>query len=294
MLGTFILWFGWYGFNSGNALLFESTSETGGQAALAATNTTLSAGTAGIVSLMSTFLWIKRTTGEGYFDLQSAMNGCLCGLVAITGGCGVVEPWAAVVTGFFAGVIFASGSRFLVHIRIDDAVDAIPVHLFGGIWGVLSVGLFASPTRLESVYHRSDHPGLLYTWRDSNSDGTLFGIQLIGLLFITSWVMFFMLPFFFWLDWKGWLRSDPLEELVGLDTNDNGEDANVSAEKEEIRSDHLLAYKKKRDSKNTEILRKRAAARGATSNATAGNGSKHDGTVDISLAHSSKSHTSKS
>ena len=84
MLGTFILWFGWYGFNSGSALL--SLSPTAYKvAALAATNTTLSGGVAGIVALMANLWYLERTTGEPYFDLNYAMNGTLGGLVAITG-----------------------------------------------------------------------------------------------------------------------------------------------------------------------------------------------------------------
>lgn len=85
MLGTFILWFGWYGFNSGSALLDPSARNAYKVAALAATNTTLSGGIAGIVALMANLWYLERTTGEPYFDLNYAMNGALAGLVAITG-----------------------------------------------------------------------------------------------------------------------------------------------------------------------------------------------------------------
>jgi ammonium transporter, Amt family len=94
--------------------------------------------------------------------------------------------------------------------------------MFNGIWGVISVGLFASPRRLLTTFGRSDHPGLVYSWHNGNSNATLLGVQLIGILFIIGWVMFIMLPFFIWLDWRGWFRSDPLEELVGLDTSYHG------------------------------------------------------------------------
>jgi Amt family ammonium transporter len=258
MLGTFILWFGWYGFNSGNAFVREWSPEAGDHAALAATNTTLAAGTAGIVALLSNLWWLERATGEAYFDLQYTMNGSLTGLVAIAAGCGVVEPWAAVVTGFFAGLVYMLGSRLLVYIRIDDAVNAIPVHLLGGIWGVLSVGLFASPTRLESVYHRSDHPGLLYSWHNRDSDGTLIGIQIVGLLFIIGWVMVIMVPFFIWLDWKGWFRSDPLEEIVGLDTSFHG--VITGSHDESINPEHIEAFKKRRQAAKGANMRWRQAA----------------------------------
>lgn len=128
MLGTFILWFGWYGFNTGSALLSQSSSAVN-VAALAAVNTTLAGGTAGIVALFLNLVVLERITGEPFFDVKYAMNGSLCGLVSITAGCGIVEPWAAVITGAVAGCLYLVGSRGLVRLRLDDAVDAIPVRI---------------------------------------------------------------------------------------------------------------------------------------------------------------------
>jgi ammonium transporter, Amt family len=129
MLGTFILWFGWYGFNAGSALLSRTSSSMADVAALAAVNTTLAGGTAGIAALFLNLIVLERITGEPFFDVKYAMNGALCGLVSITAGCGVVEPWAAVVTGAVAGCLYLVGSRGLVKLRLDDAVDAIPVRI---------------------------------------------------------------------------------------------------------------------------------------------------------------------
>ena len=246
MLGTFILWFGWFGFNSGSALL-SAHPESGNIAALAGVNTTLSGGTAGIIALMVNLWYLERTTGEPFFDLKYAMNGSLCGLVAITGGCGVFEPWAAVITGLIAGLLYIVGSRGLVKLRLDDAVDAIPVHMLNGIWGLLAVGVFASPSRLEITYGRSDHPGWFYSFREGgSSDGTLMGAQLVGLLFIVGWVFIIMFPFFVWLDWKGWFRSDPLEEIVGLDTSYHGGLALISGE-DEVNPEYISAFKRKKE-----------------------------------------------
>ena len=94
MLGTFTLWFGWYGFNAGSALLLDSVQKDK-VLALAGVNTTLAGGTAGIVALFANLWVLERYTGEPFFDVKYLMNGALSGLVAITGGCGVVEPWAA-------------------------------------------------------------------------------------------------------------------------------------------------------------------------------------------------------
>lgn len=167
-----------------------------------------------------------------------------------------MEPWSAVIIGIVAGLVYLVGSRFLVKIRLDDAVDAIPVHMFNGIWGVISVGLFASPSRLLEVHGRDAHPGLFFSWYNGKSDAVLLGAQLVGILFIFSWVLFFMLPFFVWLDWKGWFRSDPLEEIVGLDTSYHGGLAMLSGHQHDgVNPEYISAYKKKR-SENTENRRR--------------------------------------
>ena len=71
----------------------------------------------------------ERFTGEITYNLQYAMNGCLSGLVSITAGCSVVESWAAIVIGLVAGALYWAFSKLLVKRRIDDAVDAVPVHV---------------------------------------------------------------------------------------------------------------------------------------------------------------------
>jgi Amt family ammonium transporter len=219
MLGTITLWFGWYGFNAGSALTTKSEHRDT-LTALAAVNTTLSGGMAGLVALFVNYLNLERQTGEPIFDLKVAMNGSLGGLVAITSGCGVVEPWAAVIVGAVAGLLYLAGTSLLLKMRLDDAVDAIPVHMFNGIWGLLAVGLFASPRNLELTFAREfKHVGWFYSMRNGSADAHLFAANVVAVLFIAGWITATMLPFFVWLDWKGWFRSDPLEELVGLDTS---------------------------------------------------------------------------
>jgi Amt family ammonium transporter len=258
MLGTFVLWFGWYGFNGGSALLSKNP-DAQDIVSLAAVNTTLSAGTAGIVALMFNLWLLERYTGEPYFDLKYAMNGCLSGLVSITAGCGVMEPWAAVVIGTVAGLLYIGGSKLLLVLRLDDAVDAIPVHMVNGMWGVIAVGLFASRTRLENFYGFSEHPGLFYSWSEGNSDAVLLGTQLVGLLFICGWVMVIMLPFFVWLDWRGWFRSDPLEEIVGLDTSYHGGLALLTGEGDDaVNPEYISAYKQQKTEKTNRKKRRQS------------------------------------
>jgi Amt family ammonium transporter len=217
LLGTMILWFGWFGFNGGSALLL-STDNVGASAANAAVSTALS-GAAGGISALFTNVWLEeRRTGEPSFNLTMCMNGCLSGLVAITGSCAVVEPWAAVVIGLVAGWLYLWGSQFLIRMCIDDAVDAIPVHMINGLWGLLAVGLFASPRKMDLAYETSEFSGWFYDF----SDARMLGAQACAALFICGWTFFTMFPFFIWLNYQGWLRADSLEELVGLDISYHG------------------------------------------------------------------------
>jgi len=224
VLGTFILWFGWYGFNMGSTFSISS-SKAGAVASLAGVCTTLAGASGCVTSMLWSTYKNERITGETTFELIYALNGCLSGLVSITGICAYVESWAAVVIGAISGLIYCFSSDLLVKLKIDDAVDAIPVHLFNGLWGVVCIGLFASPDKLEIVYgsdHKlaTDNYGLIY-----GGGGMLLGSQLVGLLFIIGWVASIMLPFFLLLSYVGWLRSDPLEEIVGLDISYHGRSA---------------------------------------------------------------------
>jgi len=213
VLGTFILWFGWYGFNCGSA---KSIVQKPTSVAIAAVSTTLGGSMGCVTSLLTRALLEKKKTGHFTYDLTCAMNGCLAGLVSITGGCAVFEPWSSALVGMIAGWIYLLASHLLVRLRIDDAVDAIPVHLGGGIWGLVATGLFAAPDFVAGAYDKITVPvgGLFFT-----GDFSLLGIQLVGLLFIIGWTAAIMVPFFLLLDYASLLRVDPLEEEVGLDVS---------------------------------------------------------------------------
>lgn len=135
MLGSFILWFGWFGFNPGTALLLTNNPHQADIAALCAVNTFISSAGGCISALLLKMFLGYRETGMLSFDLVAAMNGTLTGLVSITGGCAVVDLWAAFVVGIVAGILYCLGSEALIRVKIDDAVDAVPVHCLGGLWG---------------------------------------------------------------------------------------------------------------------------------------------------------------
>jgi Amt family ammonium transporter len=133
-IGAVLLWFGWYGFNPGSTLSamdFEGIGRV-------AINTTIAASAGGLVAVFWTYPRTKK------WDVGLSINGFLGGLVAITAPCYWVKPEMAVVIGGIAGVVMLYTTDLLEHLRIDDPVGAVPVHLACGIWGTIALGLFAS------------------------------------------------------------------------------------------------------------------------------------------------------
>ncbi len=134
VVGGFILWFGWYGFNPGSTL---SAMDMVGIGRIAA-NTTLAASTGGLAAIFFIYFRTKK------WDAGAITNGFLAGLVAITCPCYWVSPTGACILGAIAGVIVILGVDLLEYLRIDDPIGAWPVHGLCGVWGTLSLGLFGS------------------------------------------------------------------------------------------------------------------------------------------------------
>eukprot|EP00580_Thalassiosira_gravida_P013441 CAMPEP_0201682522 /NCGR_PEP_ID=MMETSP0494-20130426/51660_1 /ASSEMBLY_ACC=CAM_ASM_000839 /TAXON_ID=420259 /ORGANISM="Thalassiosira gravida, Strain GMp14c1" /LENGTH=604 /DNA_ID=CAMNT_0048166281 /DNA_START=111 /DNA_END=1925 /DNA_ORIENTATION=- len=248
-LGTFILWFGWYGFNAGS-IISLTLDDHHLVVSHTAINTTLSAAAGCVSTLCLSTIVAERMSGEVTFNLQYAMNGCLSGLVAITAGCSIVESWASIVIGLVSGALYLCCSKLLVRRRIDDAVDAIPVHMINGIWGSLSVGLFAEPTLMKAVYGTSDHVGWFYSWGRGNADAVLLACQVVGILFVVGWVMCTMTPFFWLLHYCGFLRSDSLEEVVGLDIGYTG--GGIRNHRDNFESENLDEFLKEYEHRQRE------------------------------------------
>jgi Amt family ammonium transporter len=140
VLGTFFLWFGWYGFNPGStgAMHDRATANTAG---LVAVNTTLSPCVSGLL----VFFLRAKVLSPKLLDVGGFCNGILAGLVAITAGCANVEPWEAIIIGLVGGLVYQGASMLLRRLRVDDVVDAFPVHGACGLWGLLALGLFGNP-----------------------------------------------------------------------------------------------------------------------------------------------------
>ena len=215
-LGTFALWFGWYGFNPGSSLTVASASK-GNVAALAAINTTIAAASGGLSALFTQHFLDRWKTGLRMYDTTVTMNGVLTGLVAVTAPCGSVYPWAAYVIGVVAGWLYLYASKLLVRFRIDDPADAVPVHMVGGAWGMIATGLFSPRHLLNEAYGRNIHEGWFYAWGNGSGDFTLIGIQILAVIWIFAWV-FVVFGLFTWsLNAVGMLRVNAYEEEVGMD-----------------------------------------------------------------------------
>lgn len=229
-VGGFILWFGWYGFNPGSTL---SAMDGAGIGRVAA-NTTLAACAGGIVAMYMA-LWFGATKGK--FDVGFTVNGFLAGLVAITCPCYWVSPLGAIGLGAISGIIVYLGTNLMEYLRIDDPVGAVPVHGLNGIWGTLSLGLFASgefgftgPTGPDN-----SHPvtGLFYGGGfDVLKSQMLGSFSITAATFVVAFVMMFIirkLPH----PWN--LRVEEHGELAkgGIDVFEHGAEA-YPAEDDEI------------------------------------------------------------
>ena len=156
-----------------------------------------------------------------------------------------LAPWAAFVTGVIGGWVYIFFSSLLVKLRIDDAVDAIPVHFGCGIWGCIAVGLFAEPTRVANAYSAHGNYGLVY-----GTGANLLGAQVVGVLWVIAWVTVIMTPYFLLLNAAGMFRVDAIEEEVGLDiSHHKGAAYDISGPSEET----VQKYEISRSQRKLEI-----------------------------------------
>lgn len=203
MLGAGLLWFGWFGFNAGSAL------GANGIAGLAFLNTQVAAAAAVIGWLL------VEKIRNGHATTLGAASGAVAGLVAITPACAFVAPWAAVVIGLLAGVIcsIAVGLKYLFN--FDDSLDVVGVHLVGGIWGSLSIGLFGS-----SAVNSVGLDGIFY------GGGTaLLGKQALAVALVAGYSFIATLIIGYAIEKTIGFRLPREAELEGVDFNEHAESA---------------------------------------------------------------------
>ncbi|MGE0307397.1 MAG: ammonium transporter [Acidimicrobiia bacterium] len=220
MLGTFILLFGWFGFNA--ASTFAATDV---QFATVAANTGIAAALGGTIGMF----WITVRTGKP--DPGMMVNGMLAGLVAITAPCAFVSPWAAALIGAIAAVLCIE-AVFIIErkFKIDDPVGAIAVHGVNGLFGVLAVGIFSNgnygagwngTTNGKAATSGKGVTGIFY---DFSIGGGQLAAQAIGVLVLVTVIFGVAFAFFKIQDTltKGGIRSKEEDEIVGLDIPEMG------------------------------------------------------------------------
>ena len=207
VLGTLILWFGWFGFNPGSTLSVDFGGF--GYFAYVALTTNIAAAAGAIGGLVTAWLVLKKA------DISMMLNGVLAALVAITAASGFVAPWAAILIGLVSGFIAVVGVIFVERIGIDDPIGAVAVHGMSGVWGTLACGLFAVPILSSNL--ATGTKGLVY-------DGGFhqLGVQALGLVAVGAFT--FGTSFgCLWVLNKIWgIRVSSEVEMQGLDVHEHG------------------------------------------------------------------------
>lgn len=221
-LGCLILWLGWFGFNPGSTMEADPVRISH---IFLTTNTSI---VFGAIAATVTYWFRYRVS-----DLSLLINGILGGAVAITASCQYVSLEAAGIIGIVAGIIVTFGIDLLDHLKIDDPVGAIPVHLFCGIWGTLAVGLLSDGggQLIERGSEKFLELGKLYAMQDGPIRGLLLGnveafgqvgVQILGIVAVGLFTVFSS-----WVAWsvidKLWgIRVRESVEREGLDISQHG------------------------------------------------------------------------
>ena len=214
-LGVFILWLGWYGFNGAAATSIDEMASI-------FVTTTIAPSVATVVAMI--FTWVKY----GKPDVSMCLNASLAGLVAITAPCDVCDAFGAIVIGAVSGLIVVFGVWFLDYkLRVDDPVGAVAVHLCNGIWGTISVGLFA--TKTAPAFARGYGDGVSFGANQIAGEGLFYGggfkqlgIQLLGMFSTALWTAVTITLAFFVIKKIFGLRVSREEEIEGLDVKEHG------------------------------------------------------------------------
>ena len=214
-LGVFILWLGWYGFNGAAATSIEEMGSI-------FVTTTIAPSVATVVAMI--FTWVKY----GKPDVSMCLNASLAGLVAITAPCDVCDAFGAIVIGAVSGLIVVFGVWFLDYkLHVDDPVGAVAVHFCNGIWGTISVGLFA--TKSAPAFARGIGDGVNFGANQIAGEGLFYGggfkqlgLQLLGMLSTAAWTAVTITISFLIIKKIFGLRVSREEEMEGLDVKEHG------------------------------------------------------------------------
>jgi Amt family ammonium transporter len=208
VLGTLILWFGWFGFNPGSTLGVATGGHVGFFGYVALT-TNLAAAAGGVGGICVAWLVLRKP------DVSMMLNGVLAALVAVTAACGFVSPWAAVLIGFVAAAIAVVAVPLVERLGIDDPIGAVAVHGLAGVWGTLATGLLAVPALAATV--GVGHGGLLYTGSPYQ-----LGVQALGLVAVGVFTFSASFGSLWALNRLWGIRVEQHVETAGLDVAEHG------------------------------------------------------------------------
>ena len=208
VLGTLILWFGWFGFNAGSTLGVATGGRVGFFGYVALT-TNLAAAAGGVGGICVAWLVLRKP------DVSMMLNGVLAALVAVTAACGFVAPWAAVLIGFVAASIAVVAVPLVERLGIDDPIGAVAVHGLAGVWGTLATGLLAVPALAATV--GVGRGGLLYTGSPYQ-----LGVQVLGLAAVGVFTFSASYGSLWTLNRLWGIRVEQHVETAGLDVAEHG------------------------------------------------------------------------
>jgi len=206
IIGLFVLWLGWFGFNPGSTMSFQNPADV----AHIFMTTNTAAITALLTATATSWIFIGKP------DLGMTLNGCLAGLVGITGSCAYVSVTSSIIIGAIAGVIVVFSVLLFDRVKVDDPVGATSVHLVCGVFGTVCVGLFAQ----EGVTSLSTVNGLFF-----GGGLSLLGAEILGVIAVGAFV--FITSALVWLLLKKTIgiRVTLEEEILGLDIGEHGNSA---------------------------------------------------------------------
>ena len=215
VLGVFILWMGWFGFNAGSTLAI--TGESANMVPLIILNTNLSAAAGGIMAL--TITWIKYRKA----DISMTLNGTLAGLVGITAGCATVDPLGALIIGALCGIATSLATEFVENkLKIDDVVASFSVHGIAGIVGTILIGLLSTEN------------GILY-----GGGFDQLKIQTIGALSVAVWATLVSFIVIAILKYTVGIRTELANEIAGLDNSEHDLDFDSKKGTEKVSSKEI-------------------------------------------------------
>merc|ERR1712061_700320 len=209
-------------------------------------NTIISAATGGLVAAFVKPWFMGLYSSRNRYDVAALSNGILAGLVAITGICDRVDPWAALIIGLIGGLVYAGACKLCDWLNVDDPIEASSVHGFTGMWGLIACGIFDNE---EGLFAKDDNVAASARWK-------YFGFQIIGMLAIIAWVAFLSAGYFILMRILQLLRVPLLEQIIGLDIAEMGSAIHISKKVEDqvIRSDSIRKSSTLRRGRSTDQM----------------------------------------